>query len=325
MSKLIVDIAKSELSNCGLDHAQIQDKCRASLDSVLLSVVFDIDGIWQTISELLQPRATVASPSFTTKEGSTSSLNPERYMPAAEIQDSEDEDLSQSVGHDRISSQDELGALSHDAHDERSPVIRLPEIIVVTHFSTLLTSLFARREKTAAHKSLALLRARLRGLSSSASTSPLLLLVNSTTDEATNKHKEPTADFSGPTVGNKRTEPTLRSIFSSVRGLRPSRPSFGGVFNQFLDLHLLCTDISNYQATPSCSLEKAEESANSDYQRRSPTLVEVLQDNVGLDSPPVHQHHREQRWAVLEVSNHQIVNAYAHGRQPNEHEPFGVE
>ncbi len=185
-----------------------------------------------------------------------------------------------------------------------------PEIIVVTHFSTLLTSLFARREKTAAHKSLALLRARLQRLSSSTSTNPLILLVNSTTEEVSNKYNESTSDFSNPISGNKSTEATLRSIFPSVRGLRPSRPSFGAVFNQFLDLHILCTGISNHQVVSSCSLEKAAGSSKTDYQCHSPTLVEVLQDN--LDSLHVRRRHREQRWAVLNISNQQIVDACGH-------------
>ncbi|OAR02803.1 hypothetical protein LLEC1_00209 [Akanthomyces lecanii] len=310
VSKLIMDIAKSELSKSGLPPARIEEKCRTSLDRVMLSVVFDIDGIWPTISELLQPRVAVASSPVTLEEENSSSHIPGRYMPPVEIQDSDDEALSQYVTLDRRKYQNESRVPAHDAQKESSPAICLPEIIVVTHFSTLLTSLFARREKTAAHKSLALLRARLRGLSGSASTNPLILLVNSTTEEDSNKYNESTPGFGNLTSGNKSTEPTLRSIFSSVRSLSPSRPRFGTVFNQFLDLHLLCTEMSNNQAMSSCSVEKAAGSTKADCQGHSPTLVEVLHDN--LDSHHVHKRHREQRWAVLDIANQQIVGGCSH-------------
>ncbi len=94
VSKLIMEIAKSELLKSGLQHEQIEEKCRSSLDRVMLSVVFDIDAIWPTISELLQPCVTVASPSIALEEQNTSSHKPDQYITAAEIQDSEDEDLS---------------------------------------------------------------------------------------------------------------------------------------------------------------------------------------------------------------------------------------
>lgn len=309
ISKLIMDITKSQLSRSGLDHTHIEEKSRASLDRVMLSLVFDIDGIWPTISELLQTGVAVASPSIALEGGATNSHKPNQYISAAEIQDSEDEDLPYPIGHGRIKYQNESRAPSHDAQDDSSAARCSPEIIVVTHFSTLLMSLFARREKTAAHKSLALLRARLRGLSSSTSTNPLILLVNSTIEEVSNKY-ESNADFSNPTSGNKGTETTLRSMSSSLRGLRPSRPSFGAVFSQFLDLHILCTDISSHQAGSPCSIENAAGSTKTDCQGHSPTLVEVLQDNLGS----LHdcKHHREQRWAVLNISHQQIVDVCGH-------------
>ncbi|KAM3500740.1 hypothetical protein MY11210_009469 [Beauveria gryllotalpidicola] len=274
----------------------------------MLSAVFDIDGIWQTLAELLQPGIPGAPAFVNLEEGSKYGLNSERDIPN-EIQVSEDENMSQSIEHDRVVSQDGTGPPLPEAHGKRSSAMTPPEIIVVTHFSTLLTSLFARREKTAAHQSLALLKARLRWLSRSPGM-PLLLLVNSTMEEPSTKHEELAPDLNGLAASNKSPDATLRSIFASVRSLHPSRPSFGIVFSQFLDLHLLCTDMS--ERASSYSLGEYSALTRIGYRRLGPTLVEVLQDNLELYSPHARECYREQRWAILDVSNQQIVNAYEH-------------
>ncbi|KAM3426877.1 hypothetical protein MY4824_009766 [Beauveria thailandica] len=310
VTELIVGILKSELSNYELDPAKIQEKCDTSLEGVMLSVVFDIDGIWQTLAELLQPSIPGTPASVNLEEGIMNGLNTERDLPSMEVHDSEDEGMSQSTEHDRIVSQDGTGSPSPEAHGKRSLAMSPPEIIVLTHFSTLLTSLFARRENTAAHQSLALLKTRLRWLSRSPSM-PLLLLVNSTAEEARTEHKESAPDFNGLAASNRSPDATLRSIFASVRTLRPSRPSFGTVFSQFLDLHLLCTDILG-QERATYSLGEHSASTKIGYRRLGPTLVEVLQDNLVLDSRHARECHREQRWAILDVSNQLIVNAYEH-------------
>ncbi|EGX95083.1 hypothetical protein CCM_03355 [Cordyceps militaris CM01] len=287
-----------------------EQKCRAGLDSVMLSVVFDIDGIWQTLSELLQPlvAATSSSPVIH-HEGHIGSLERNRMIPTTEIQDSEDEDILQPAGHKTFDSREEPRASSHEDQGERSSPMCPPEIIVVTHFSTFLTSLFARREKAEAHKTLAYLKWQLRGLSRSCSMSPLILLVNSTTtEEASNRPRGSALDLSGSTRTHRSPEPTLHSIFASVRSLRPSRPSFGVVFSQFLDLHILCTDLSENHANLACRLERAAASTKCDHQCRSLAHIEVLKDNLGINSAHLRKQNREKRWAVLDVYGQKIVN-----------------
>ncbi|KAH8711136.1 hypothetical protein HC256_007951 [Beauveria bassiana] len=310
VTKLIVGILKSELSNYELDPAKLQEKCHTSLEGVMLSVVFDIDGIWQTLAELLQPGNRGTPASVELEEGITNGLNTERDSPNMEIHDSKDEGMSPSTEHGCIVSENGTGPPSFEAHGKRSSAMSPPEIIVVTHFSTLLTSLFARRENAAAHQSLALLKTRLRWLSRSSSM-PLLLLVNSTMEEPSTKHKASAPELNGLAASNRSSDATLRSIFAYVRTLRPSKPSFGIVFSQFLDLHLLCTDISG-QERASYSLGEHSALTQTSHRRLGPTLVEVLQDNLELNSPHARECHREQRWAILDVSNQQIVNAYEH-------------
>lgn len=303
ISKFIMNVARSELSHSGLEDAESRRRCRAILDSVMLSVVFDIDGVWQTLSELLRSETSMASTSEYNDTGDSKAKKARNDDPVAEIRDSEDEELSQFVSPLLTDSPRESGATSQDG-PELTSAVRKPEIIVITHFSTLLTSLFARREKTAAHNSLAFLKARLRELSSSPNSSPLILLVNSTANEVNTKHKIPPSDIAGYSAGNKSTE-YLRSIFASAHTLRPSRPSFGVIFNQFLDLHLLCTDVSIHDAVSLGKVSATRRLA------QSPTLVEVLQDNLRIDSPHDCKYHREQRWAVLGIANQRLVNGSA--------------
>ncbi|KAF4979913.1 hypothetical protein FZEAL_3975 [Fusarium zealandicum] len=57
-------------------------------------------------------------------------------------------------------------------------------MIVITHFSSLLTSLFTHREKSAAHSALQLLGSHLRDLTRNLASHPLILILNSTSSPA---------------------------------------------------------------------------------------------------------------------------------------------
>ncbi|CAJ2504249.1 Uu.00g116430.m01.CDS01 [Anthostomella pinea] len=127
---------------------------------------------------------------------------------------------------------------SRFASDQPLPV---PDIILITHFSSLLTALFTQREKPAAHTSLQLLASHLRYLARSAG--PLVLLLNSTTSPLSSSSSSSTCTGStgthatpgsgpggggggpggGPVTPNhphqnnqpqRPLEPTLRSIFN---------------------------------------------------------------------------------------------------------------
>ncbi|GAP93010.1 putative protein involved in assembly of cytochrome oxidase [Rosellinia necatrix] len=125
-----------------------------------------------------------------------------------------------------------------------------PDIILVTHFNTLLAALFTTHsnDKTAAHARLQDLATHLRALSRSAA-GPLIMLLNTTTTqtapaEAPHHHYHQHHHQQQQQQQQQTTPPqdaTLRSIFASRRA--GSRPSFGAVFAQLLDLHLLCARV----------------------------------------------------------------------------------
>lgn len=291
ISRLIIDIMRSELSRTNPAPASIQQSCLASLELITLSVVFDTDGLWQTVSELQTPGIRYSRCSNASKDHKSAFMDSMENL-AQELHDTE-ENASQRV---------DDSTMSNDSRGQSS--FSLPDIIVITHFSTLLTSLFAGREKSAAHQSIALLKAQLRLLSNCSATNPLILLLNSNTSEAVEVLEGPVCNASGHEnpCRPRHVEPTLRSLFMFPPLVRPTRPSFGLIFSQFLDLHLLCTNVANLPAAMSYRCSAL---------RHSPTLVEVLQDELSRRFRHNSKNtNLEQRWAVLEVAGNCIVNLW---------------
>ncbi|KAI5861088.1 hypothetical protein GGS23DRAFT_613261 [Durotheca rogersii] len=165
------------------------------------------------------------------------------------------EDNAEKAAGDEERSGREAGA----EKGENEPTPTLPDIILVTHFSSLLAGLFARagdHGKAAAHATLQLLAAHLRHLCR-APAPPLVMLLNTTTATATTA-----AAAAAPAPA-----PTLRSVFSAAPApARPrSKPAFGATFAQLLDLHLLCTRVPRSPADA-----------------RRCWVVEVLLDELGV-------------------------------------------
>lgn len=206
----------------------------------------------------------------------------------------------------------------------------LPDIIAITHFSALLTTLFTHHEKKSAHTSLQLLSSHLRYLSRNLPSDPLILILNSTasstssTTEAGNPHA---GSAIVPRRSEKPLDHTLRSIFNppplAVPGYRHgaasrrNKPSFGLVFTQLLDMHLLCTRIP--RDTEDAERLYAPQPASDGAEVRYVWAVEVLLDEVGVwetqderkgaggNKPP---RSREQRWGVVDVVGGRVTNAF---------------
>lgn len=178
-----------------------------------------------------------------------------------------------------------------------------PDIILITHFSTLLTTLFTLAEKTAAHNTLHLLSSRLRHLSRTLPSDPLILLSNTTTTS-------PASDARGVRPGEnlKRTDPTLRSVFSA--GLNAGawqKPSFGLVFSQFLDVHLLCTRVPRGRGN-------AEGVVIGRGRGDEVWVVEVLLDEGGVwEGERGERSLREGRWGVVDVVEGRVVDGFVVG------------
>ncbi|KXH28024.1 hypothetical protein CSAL01_02784 [Colletotrichum salicis] len=233
--------------------------------------------------------------------------------------------------------------------DSRGPA--LPDIILITHFHSLMTALFTRRDRQAAHDSLQHLSSHLRYLSRTLETSPLIMLLNSTSsskESTTSKTsanaqggppppRPPNGGEHGSSSSSKTIDPTLRSIFNppalKITGYgyggnqaasRRNKPTFGLVFSQLLDLHLLCTKIPRdkedaerlYAAAPGGGSGGEDDGVGV----RFVWALEVLLDEIGVWEHKTGaraegkkrgaRKSREQRWGVVDVRGGRVVDAF---------------
>ncbi|KAI7779593.1 hypothetical protein LA080_000705 [Diaporthe eres] len=302
---------------------------------------------------------------------------PRKPAPAerTEIADSEDEDDFLSLlSPPKVSSEPDTPAQAvpeEDSSKEKEASVdqpgvdetrkqtdpRHPDIVLITHMSTLLSSLFRQREKDTAHQMLQLLSSHLRFLSRSLNHGgPLILILNSTTNSqepttTTNIKSDsgqgrpsppppPPPEASNTRGHNRPPDPTLRSIFNPpplpASGLgythdtplsRRNKPSFGLIFTQMLDIHLLCTRVPRTRADAEALFAPPSQAAGAgtgavDYG----WVVEVLLDEVGVwederARPPwgSRRASREQRWGAVDVRRDgdgvRVVDAFGGGRK----------
>lgn len=208
-----------------------------------------------------------------------------------------------------------------------------PDIILITHMSILLSSLFHQRDKASAHQVLQLLASRLRYVTRSADHGgPLIIILNSTTssDTTTGSMTNPDrGDLLVPplrdpsTATNRVLDPTLRSIFNppplpfsglgavyryDTQHWRRNKPSFGLIFSQLLDLHLLCTKIPRTRTDAEALFAPAtQHEAGLARQMEFAWVLETLLDEIGVwegrecvvGGQP--RTLREQRWGAVEL------------------------
>ncbi|KAL5091164.1 hypothetical protein Trisim1_003477 [Trichoderma cf. simile WF8] len=347
--------------------SEIAAQGRECLDRVLLSRVFDMDGLCEVLADLdnavaprtkehvlHKPEVDDAQPTeektakTQAKDGDApGDLGDEPQSPSvvAEIQDSQDEDEALSPSQpletppqheaphkvqtgeastsDEQSKQDSHGisntaaaaAAAAAAPGNTNSTSAAPDIILITHFSSLLTSFFTQRDNLVAHAALRLLASRLRRLSRTLPSNPLILLINSTDSGAassttttaaaaahSSEYDIPPPDQ--PATQKPSVDPTLRSIFNPssessghahAGGYKPNKPTFGLVFTQLLDMHLLCT--------------RAPRPGKATLPR-SLTVVEVLLDDIGVwEGKGGLRKRREQRWTVVAPYNGRIIDA----------------
>ena len=288
------------------------------LRRVMVSRVFDIDGIWQLFAELDakgRPNRVNSSPPKRT--------HVEVKDATQEIQDSEDEDFSLS-NKDHAQASDNSGAAG-----DRSPGLFAsqsttlssnPDFILICGFSSLLTSLFAQRQRDAAHSSLALFSAQLRFLARSLHSRPLIMILNSTMSEQeagpspVDALNEPSLVPDSRTKRRRSLDPTLTSIFNPPptslaygRGLRQSKPKFGLIFSQLLDVHLLCSQLPRAKEDAESALAQTQTNSHMSGLRQD-TIIEVLFDSIGKWQPKHGRRHREQLWVAVDSSRGIIKN-----------------
>ncbi|KAM7184685.1 hypothetical protein V8F33_012843 [Rhypophila sp. PSN 637] len=214
-----------------------------------------------------------------------------------------------------------------------------PDLILITHMTSLMNALFTGRDKPTFHETMASLSSQLRQVTRPTSSNhsfssddivhvsrpPLVIILNSTTMFYPSRF-----DMADVNNNNKpemaRTTTTLKSIFQHDQPTGKAKPSFGMVFSQLLDLHLLCTRVPRKQQqqhrTKNTAAGDGPYGSVGISSHRFAWVVEVLLDEVGVyefehdetsedkDGPEtglqearmrVRRRCREQRWAAVEV------------------------
>lgn len=312
------------------------------LENISISMVFDVEGLQEVVGEIeatysetadqqRQQSVRVGSkrPQESCDEAEVSELEqPTRAR--TEIPDSEDEDdgpgvssrVPEAIGEKPIPQE------SNDTNNLQPTTNPPPDLILITHISPLLNTLFMGRDKPSAHDTMASLSSQLRHL---AHIGPLIMILNSTTTSSSFPHGT-SSTTTGPTSNQPPaqkptpTELTLRSIFPQQQGLPgKNKPSFGLVFTQLLDLHLLCTRVARRKSDITGSTSTASVGATARDVRtgigmsshRFAWVVEVLLDEMGVYEydygdgeglgkdgrleKPISRRRRERRWGAVEV------------------------
>ncbi|KAK1701059.1 hypothetical protein BDP55DRAFT_8499 [Colletotrichum godetiae] len=317
-------------------------------------------------SSLSPPPSTIRSPTpFTAaesperadeEEGITEGTGVEQNNSSEEIPEQvteephEEETASRPTGDEIPDAIPAVAAPESRSSEDDSKGPALPDIILITHFHSLMTALFTRRDRQSAHDSLQHLSSHLRYLSRNLETSPLIMLLNSTSSSKESAISKTSANVQGgppppPPNGehgmsssSKAVDPTLRSIFNppalNITGYgyggnqaasRRNKPTFGLVFSQFLDLHLLCTKIPRdkkdaerlYAAAPG---DGGGEGEGDGAGVRFVWALEVLLDEIGVWEHETGagaggkkrgaRKSREQRWGVVDVRGGRVVDAF---------------
>ncbi|KAK7972842.1 hypothetical protein PG996_007063 [Apiospora saccharicola] len=233
-------------------------------------------------------------------------------------------------------------AIPPKEQEEPAAAPGLPDIILITHTSSLFSTVFTARDKTSAHTTLQLLSSHLRYLSRSAE--PLILLLNITSSSSpttTNPAQPPRRLESEQQQPPRPLDPTLRSIFNppppshlgyattttQAHALsRKNKPAFGQTFAQFLDLHLLCTRVPRSREDAEVLFSSATTGGGirqQQQQQQRPVryawVVETLVDELGawdweeaaatdkgetmIRDKKWKMIEREQKWGAVEVRN----------------------
>lgn len=359
------DVIKVQVQEkLGQGHADTNVQVRQCLECISVSRVFDVEGLWEVLSELetespghspvpspepeyevvddmppaeqVPESSPLSSPLSTPPASSPVTLlpPPRTRVGKTEIMDSEDEDELSSP---EPASPAMINLLVPVGEEPPSPVpgprsvtpkedqSNDPGVILITHFSVLLNTLFTQRDRTSAHTTLQLLASHLRYLSHSSG--QLIILLNSTSNAPSNAAAN--SNVSVPTTpgaprgklpSERPLDTTLRSIFNppppshagygsgSMALSRKNKPAFGMTFTQFLDLHLLCTRLPK---TRSDAETVFGPTATGTRTARYATIVEVLLDEAGYWDKNGKRDDREQRWGAVDVKDGKgIVDAF---------------
>ncbi|KAH7362206.1 hypothetical protein B0T11DRAFT_81914 [Plectosphaerella cucumerina] len=290
------DAVRLQLLEKGVEEVRVREELRGCLERVVISRVFDLEGLWEVLEDLdaagkevsrdedVVPESSLPTPE--TKEPEHARQKP----PRVEVADSEDEEdfsasSSSPLSSPPASSPREASPIQPPPtippNEPPPPTSSLPDMIIITHFSSILATLFARRDPKPAHTALHLLSSHLRHLSRTLASNPLIMLLNSTSSSSS------AGAASRPS--EKPLDPSLRSVFNPTpvgipgyrhgAASRRNKPSYGLVFAQLLDVHILCTRAPREAAD--AERLYAPRPGGEEEAVRYVWVVEVLLDEVG--------------------------------------------
>ncbi|KAK3363423.1 hypothetical protein B0T25DRAFT_492144 [Lasiosphaeria hispida] len=325
----------------------VQARVKGCLENISIARVFDVEGLWEVLRELDK----AGSVENTTSEATQAALERQKSdqeTPHDVPNDPREKDATE-MSDSRLKSDTPLQDHSPDKPPNK-PVEKtrpkkpenrrstsqtpspLPDLILITHTSVLLKTLFTGRDKATAHDTILHLSTHLHHLTRSPSHGgPLIMLLNSTTSspapEAINESNRPPPTHDPASRPRKHPEPTLRSIFSPPLGATTPtgmlvsdrgyhKPSFGLVFAQLLDLHLLCTRVPRRRADVAGLVLPGLVAGNVKGARFA-WVVQVLLDEIGVyrvDEGEWGRREREQRWAAVDVEGERVVDMGRTGR-----------
>ncbi|RDW80183.1 hypothetical protein BP6252_04821 [Coleophoma cylindrospora] len=251
------------LSSClGKDREEDVSKL---LELVTISRVFDLEGLWEVLSELSQKPSSVPP-------GSENQPETKVETGSLEIGDSEDEE-DDDVGENFLKVKEEV-------------VDEGVEVIIIDNMTHIINELFSRKEKSSAHNLLTILNTHLRMLTR---TNNVLTILHNTTVSPSTKATSTTH------------QQELQSVFSTTT----QKPSLGLIFAQFPDLHLLISPQPRERSDIEMLYCSDDENDVDGQKTRKPVhycfILEVLRDECPfLDQRRKSRFgEREERWLAF--------------------------
>ncbi|KAF7915220.1 uncharacterized protein EAE98_011305 [Botrytis deweyae] len=289
----------------------IQKEVNALLELVAISRVFDIEGLWEVLSELGQPHdlsrnngddqeiPTIIPPR--TSKPVEGKAEPLHKIPD-EICDSEEEDIELTPPPPPPSPPPPVKPTTPTPSSTETT----PEILIIDSMHHLISHLFTHSEKVSAHNLLSLLSQTLHTLTHTHNI--LTILHNSTLP--TKSHfaiphpsRQPQPPHPHPHPPPP-PPPTIQSIFPS-----PSqKPSLGRIFDDFLNLHILISKLPKKREDAEllyCRDDNTFTSRVGNEEVAYSFVFEVLRDECpvlgGERKLGRRFGDREQRWGVFEM------------------------
>nr|EAQ71126.1 hypothetical protein MGCH7_ch7g533 [Pyricularia oryzae 70-15] len=206
------------------------------------------------------------------------------------------QEVDQDVAEEQPVEQPEESRTTEQA--PQRPISATADVVLITHMSSLLGSLFRTRDKPSAHSQLALLSSHLRHISRSLEYGcPLIMILNAT---------------NSPDWEPEQNQRRADAAEASATAARRNKPVYGLLFTQLLDLHLLATLLPRAREDAEALFSGGDTGAV-----RYSWVIEVLLDELGVwagsrgGAALGPRECREQRWAAVEVRGPRIVDLVA--------------